>query len=214
MQLDEEPQADQAIVPAATEREPTTSREDVLYPAEQEAPQPDPIPQQDVYDLQMPEGVQLDREMLSSAMPVFQDAGISRDQAQKLVPLVTQVQQRIYAQQNDEFAAVRLEWAKAAKADTEIGGANFKETGRLVGVALKAGGAGDKTHELRELMNESGLGNHPTVLRVFRKLGSRVSGGHVEETSDADNDSNLSSSGNGVPHDLTCRRSDRSARLG
>lgn len=130
----------------------------------------------EVFDLHMPEGVQLDREMLTEAMPVFRDAGISRDQAQKLIPLVSEVQQRVYDQQNDEFAKTRAEWAKSAKQDRQIGGERFKETQRLVGVALRAGGAESKTHEIRELMDESGLGNHPSVLRVFRRLGEIIEG--------------------------------------
>jgi len=126
------------------------------------------------YSLQMPEGIQLDRDLLNAAAPVMREAGISVDQANKLVPLVTQVQERFQQSQLDQLLVVQADWARETKSDPQLGGKNLPETVRLVGRALEAGGAAAKNHEVRELLNESGLGNHPAFVRLFRNLGAEI----------------------------------------
>jgi hypothetical protein len=125
------------------------------------------------YDLTMPDGVALDTALLSTAAPLLRDAGVSRDQAQKLVPIVMQVQERYIRQQYDEFELAKAEWARATSNDPNIGRGNFKETRRLVDVALNAAGAGPKS-EFSQLLAESGLNNHPAVLRVLRFFGQQI----------------------------------------
>lgn len=125
------------------------------------------------YDLRMPDGVALDNDLLTQAAPVLRDVGLSNDQANKLVPLVGQIQDRFHQTQMDAFGELRASWAKQAKADPQLGGANWSETVRLTAVALEAAGAGMGS-EFRGLMDESGLGNHPEVIRVFRSLGRQL----------------------------------------
>jgi hypothetical protein len=86
---------------------------------------------------------------------------------------------------NDEFAKVRADWAKEAQNDPEIGGKNWTDTQRFAAKALDHFGApseikevdGKKveTNEFRKLLNESGMGNHPVFIRMFRKIGEAVS---------------------------------------
>lgn len=163
------------------------SREERVYPDDQPKDRPaepqERPPQEraetpdkayDDYRLEMPDGVQIDQDLLVSAVPTLREAGISNEQANKLVPLVTHVQNRLYQSQADHFSKLRSDWAKAAQADDEIGGERWKETGRLAAVALTAGGAGEKMHEARQLLNESGLGNHPAMVRLFRRMGAEI----------------------------------------
>jgi hypothetical protein len=78
----------------------------------------------------------MDVQLLSSAAPLLRDAGVSRDQAQKLVPVITRAHERFVEQQHDEWRAMKTQWAREAIADREIGGTNWKETMRLSGLAL------------------------------------------------------------------------------
>lgn len=126
------------------------------------------------YQLQMPEGVQLDQELLTAAVPMLREAGISSDQASKLVPFVSQVQERFHETQLEQFNGVIASWKEQAKTDPEIGGTNLKETSRLAGIALHAGGAAAANHEVRQLLNDSGLGDHPAFLRLFRTMGREI----------------------------------------
>lgn len=143
------------------------------------------------YELEMPEGVELDADLLDKATPVLKELGLGNEQAQKLVPIVTELQQRMAQRQADEFAGLRADWAKEAKADPEMGGANWKATEQHVARALDhfigpmhvvgedgkpvLGDDGKPMKEpFRALLDETGLGNHPTMLRAFRKIGEAM----------------------------------------
>jgi hypothetical protein len=183
----EQPSGEPAAVPAPVgSQEAPTSRAEILYPDDvpgaekakaegteqaQEA-KPD-TPAVAEYQLKMPDGVQLDQELLGEATPVLREIGLTNEQANKLVPLVGRVQERLFQQQHDEFGAMKADWAKQVKADPNIGGKNWPETERLCAIAMNAGGA-PKGSEFRELLDESGLGNHPAVIRLFRSLGHQL----------------------------------------
>jgi hypothetical protein len=163
--------------------------DEVLYPDDQPAPETETSDQKaedqtekpessadeaEGYDLKMPEGVDLDPELLKEATPTLRELGLSNVQANRLVPLVTKIQDRLLDAQNDNFATLRAVWAREAKGDREIGGEHWKDTIRLSGVALEAGGAKSLKHEARALLEGSGLGNHPTMLRLFRRMGAEI----------------------------------------
>lgn len=126
------------------------------------------------YELSAPEGFAMDDTILAAADPVFRELGLNNDQANKLMPLAATLAERLQGQQNDAFQAMKTDWAKESKADKELGGANWAETESLVAKALDQFG-GVKDSPFRKLLNETGLGNHPEMIRMFRKIGSAVS---------------------------------------
>jgi hypothetical protein len=139
-------------------------------PGEEGKPPAEPATPPEDYKLTMPDGVMMDTVLLNDAAPVLREAGISRDQAQKMVPLVAKVQERLYEQQSNEFADVVADWSRKTANDPQIGRGNLKETQRLAGVALDAAGA-RKDGEARDLLERSGLNNHPAILRMLRFFG-------------------------------------------
>ena len=161
------------------------SRLDILYPEQPEeageAPAPDKQQDEDAapavipasYQLTIPEGFEIDEGILAEADPVFRELNLTNEQADKLMPLAGKLVERITSESEDEFAALRSDWAKQTKADAQIGGANWPETERLVGRALDAAGA-PRGSEFREYLDETGLGNHPEMLRIFRYFGTLV----------------------------------------
>lgn len=163
--------------------EPTVSREErleALYPNDApkdapatEKPQNAEAVPQGRYSLTAPEGFEIDNVVMEAASPVFGEIGLTNDQAQKMVPLAIKFQERLLQRQQDEFDAIKSDWAKQLAKDPEIGGEKLKSTQRLAGAALEAAGVG-KGHEFRKLMDQSGLGNHPVVLKVFARLGRLV----------------------------------------
>jgi hypothetical protein len=80
---------------------------------------------------------------------------------------------------------MKAAWAKEVKDDPEIGKGKLDETLSLVGKALDHFGAPSKieeidgkkveTNEFRALLNETGLGNHPVMVKMFRAIGAAVS---------------------------------------
>jgi hypothetical protein len=126
------------------------------------------------YELAAPEGLEITPEIAAEVTPIFQELGLSNEGANKLMPLAKSFADRIMTAQADEFAATKADWAKQAKADPELGGTNYEETEHLVAKALDLAGAPEGS-PFRTLLNESGLGNHPEMLRIFRFFGKSIS---------------------------------------
>lgn len=123
------------------------------------------------------EGTELDAEAVAEAEPVLRELNLSNEQANKLLPvaaaLVQKTADRTMQAMVEAGAAQRKEWLDAFKADPDIGGANEAATTHLAAKGLEALGF-DKTHPFRKILTESGFGNHPDMIRAFRKVGEMV----------------------------------------
>lgn len=137
----------------------------------------------EAYELSLPEGIELDADLLNEATPVFKELGLSNDAANKLAPLAMKVQERFVAQQSNDYALLRADWAKQVQSDPEIGGKNLSATMHsvaraldwAVGPAESTNDKGEKVAEpFRQLLNETGLGNHPVMVRAFAKIGAAL----------------------------------------
>jgi hypothetical protein len=140
------------------------------------------------YELKMPEGVELDTAVMEVADPVFRELGLGQEQAQKFVPLAVKVQERVLEEQTKRFEETAADWAKEAKKDPVLGGAKWQETEHLVAKAFDTAAAkmatierdGEKidgkaqVKEFKDLLAQTKLGNHPTLMRMFRFFGQAV----------------------------------------
>lgn len=131
----------------------------------------------EAYALTPPEGLTLDAEAVAAATPVFRELGLSNAAANKLMPAAAQFAQRVQDQANRQLLshvqAERKAWLDAARADPEIGGAKWGETIATAASALDRLGFG-KGSAFRNLLDQSGLGNHPDMIRAFVKVGRAV----------------------------------------
>jgi hypothetical protein len=145
-------------------------------PADPAAP-PEPEGAPEAYDLKAPEGSTLDTDALAIAEPVLRDLGLTNEQAQKLTDayaqIVPKVAERMQSEQATQITAQRKAWADEAKADPEIGGANWKASITASAKALDRLGA-PAGSPFRELLNVTGLGNHPEMIRMFSKVGAAI----------------------------------------
>lgn len=130
----------------------------------------------EAYDLKL-EGVELDPAMVETATPVFKELGLSNDQANKLMPVAQDFAKKIGDAHNQQILAAvtaeRKAWLDTAKADPEIGGQNFDGNLVTAAKALDALGMG-KGSSFRALLDDSGLGNHPEMIRAFVKVGKAI----------------------------------------
>lgn len=123
------------------------------------------------YELAAPEGFTLEPETTAAFEGVARELNLTNDQANKLVPLGAQLVQKVQAQQTEAHQQQVAQWAEDTKADKEIGGEKFDAS---LAVALKAR---DRfaTPELKTLMDQTGLGNHPEIVRLFHRIGTAIS---------------------------------------
>lgn len=128
------------------------------------------------YELAL-EGLEIDTELLGAAEPVLKELGLSNDQANALLPIVKQAMDKAISaqtsQMTDLMAAQRKEWLDAFNADADIGGVNREQTVHLAGKGLDALGY-TEGHPFRQLLTETGLGNHPDMIRMARRVGELV----------------------------------------
>ena len=116
-----------------------------------------------VYDeFTLPEGVVLDDETLSSAAELFK-AGLTKEQAQKFVDLQVAANQKA----EDRNATIRQEWSDKSKSDKEYGGDKFNESIASANQALEKFG----TPEFKDMLNETGVGDHPEMIRLLKRVG-------------------------------------------
>ena len=124
------------------------------------------------YALAMPEGLEMTREISREIEPVFRELNLSSAGVNKLLPHVAKFRDRILDSQYDQHQAAAKEWARAAKADPDIGRGNWRETESMIQTAMKAAG---NDPEFNDLIDESKLGNHPAFIRALRNIGRRLS---------------------------------------
>jgi hypothetical protein len=141
-------------------------------PVEGEEPKEGEDGPPEAYDFKAPEGITLDPAAVEAFSPVAKDLGLTQTQAQRVVDLYAGLQ----AQQAEAHAAQVQEWVKAVKTDKEIGGAKWPETQALIAQARDQFASDD----LVQLMQQTGLGNHPEVIKLFVAIGKQIADdGHV-----------------------------------
>jgi hypothetical protein len=120
------------------------------------------------YEFAFDEGVSVADGVLESFKGVAKELNLPNEAAQKVL---NQMAPAIQAHQSAQLEAMRNEWATAATTDTEFGGEKLQENLSVAKKALDTFG----TPELRKLLNESGLGNHPEIIRAFYRAGKATS---------------------------------------
>lgn len=93
--------------------------------------------------------------------------GLSQEKAQQLFEAMVPTARE---HMMNDLRTKAQQWALDCEKDPEIGGANF---GANKAVAI-AGYRQFATPELRTILNASGLGNHPEVVRHFYRLGKTM----------------------------------------
>lgn len=122
------------------------------------------------YEFKVPEGVQLDETLVGEFTPIAKELNLDNAQAQKLVDLYTKTRAADTQKLYDAWAQTHEKWVGEAKADKEIGGANFDANVAIAKKAMNAAQLGGGK-DLVEALNVTGAGNHPAIIRFFYKVG-------------------------------------------
>lgn len=150
----------------ATEGQNTEGQQAEGAKTEGEQAKPEGAPEK--YEFQAPEGQKFDDTVLGAYSEIAKELNLPQDAAQKVLDKVAPV---IQARQAEQIEAVRTAWAESAKTDKEFGGDKLPENLATAKKALDTFG----TPELKKLLNESGLGNNPEVIRAFYRAGKAIS---------------------------------------
>lgn len=119
------------------------------------------------YELKMPDGVQLDSAAAEEFTAIAKELKLDQAAAQKLADIGAKMATR----QAEAHAQLVETWTAQVKADKEIGGDKLDEN---LGVARKAIDTFGSP-ELKALLNSTGMGNHPEVVKLAFKVGKAIS---------------------------------------
>ncbi len=118
-------------------------------------------------EFSVPEDMNLDEAAVEAFAPIAKELDLTQDQAQKLVDIYAERKLDETRGMHDAFETVQADWQKEAKADKEYGGDNFTANIKLANNFLTEYGSAD----LNTALAETGMGNHPELIRLFVKAG-------------------------------------------
>jgi hypothetical protein len=119
----------------------------------------------------MPEGVQVDQELLDALGPKFAAKKMSVREAQELTDEYVKIETARATKRLEDWGKTISGWVDTAKKDGEIGGDKWDGTVSAGQRAVNKLG----TPGLRDYLNASGGGNHPELIRFMAKVGSMIS---------------------------------------
>ncbi len=144
--------------------DPTTATTDAPAP---ETPAP-AATAPDSYEFTMPEGVALDKTAADEFTAIAKELKLNQADAQKVADVGAKMAQR----QAEAHVQLVESWVEQVKADKEIGGDKLAENLAVARKAIETFG----TPELKDVLNATGFGNHPAVIKAFYKAGMAISG--------------------------------------
>jgi hypothetical protein len=122
----------------------------------------------ETYEFQAPEGHAFDAKVIEQFSEVAKELNLPQEAAQKVLDKVAPT---IAARQAELIEQTRMQWETESKADKEFGGDKLDESLAVAKKALDTFG----TKEFKTLLNESGLGSHPEMIRMLMKAGKAIS---------------------------------------
>lgn len=122
-------------------------------------------------DFKLPEGMKIIPEVMEKFQALAKERNLSQTDAQKLADIAVEMQQASVANQTEAIKTMRAGWVDAAKTDKEIGGDKQAETLSIAKKAIDA----FATPELKKLLNQTGFGDHPELIRAFYRAGKAMS---------------------------------------
>ena len=150
--------APEGAIPAANAEAPAPAAGEAKPDGEAKADAP--------LELKLPDGFAVDDAVLGEFKALATEAKLAPEQAQKLVDFHVRAQESVYAKAQESFDAQAKAWQAETKADKEIGGREFEGTLKHARLALSRFG----TPELTQALEQSGLGNHPEVVRLLARV--------------------------------------------
>jgi hypothetical protein len=115
------------------------------------------------YDFKGPEGMEIDTKFIESATPILKELKLSQDEAGKLFGLMVEKTKADNARYQEIVDGWKTETIKELGADYQQ---KLAVTSKFID---KFGGK--RADEVRQILNDSGLGSHPAIVALFIEAG-------------------------------------------
>ncbi|MBU0522700.1 MAG: peptidase [Gammaproteobacteria bacterium] len=122
-------------------------------------------------DFTLPEGMDMDAEVLGEFKEFAKELNLPQDKAQKIVDFQT----KLATKQAEEYQAAvtkqKEDWAAAVKNDPELGGEKYEKSVESAVKVIQAFG----DEGLKNLLNTTGLGNNPALFKFCHRVSQAIS---------------------------------------
>lgn len=142
---------------------------------EEQAPKGAP----DSYEFAMPEGFTLDADVADKFSAIAKAHSLSQEDAQTFADLAVELVAKTAESHQAMIANATREWQQQSLSDSEFGGAALKENLSLAERAIN-----QFNPELYSVLKQSGLGNHPELIRFAYRVGKAIAEDRIETGKD------------------------------
>lgn len=122
------------------------------------------------YDFAMPEGFELNQEVAGEFEAYARELNLPQDKAQAVVDMGVKLMQSAQSKQAEMYQQTQEQWRNEVVNDKEIGGQALAENLSYAAKVLDT-----FAPDLRGVLDETGLGNHPAFVKAFVKIGKAIS---------------------------------------
>lgn len=123
------------------------------------------------YDLKLPEGSLLDAKAIEEISSFAKEKGLSNEQAQAILERENGAVSNFASKQQQDLKEKPTAWLSEAQSDKEIGGEAFAKNAEVAKRVVDKFGS----EAFKKTLNDTGLGNHPELVRVFYRIGKMMS---------------------------------------
>lgn len=122
------------------------------------------------YELKQPNESLLDDGALTRIAEYAKKRGLTNEQAQELVEFENQALQKFHQDQVEQLKTKSEQWKATLLQDKEFGGEAFKANAEIAKRAVQK----FATPEFIKTLDETGLGNHPELVKMFYRIGKAM----------------------------------------
>lgn len=126
------------------------------------------------YEFTPPEGMEIDREALSSYEALAREHGLSQDQFDAITKHGLEFFQNRLTGLAEQHAALQQGWRDTALKDRTLSDGEALKPEVMQNVAHVFSEFGGEKDALRKALVETGAGNHPDVIRAFNAIGKAL----------------------------------------
>ena len=160
-----QPATEQTAAPAAA---PDGGNPQGQQPAVEAKTEPAAAPEK--YDFVMPDGFELNQEVAGEFEAYARELNLPQDKAQAVVDMGVKLMQSAQSKQAEMYQQTQEQWRNEVVNDKEIGGQALAENLSYAAKVLDT-----FAPDLRGVLDETGLGNHPAFVKAFVKIGKAIS---------------------------------------
>ena len=122
------------------------------------------------YNLEIPTDSTLDESHVKGIIEFAKTNKLTNSEAQGILEREHDLKATMIEEQRDELESATEAWTEQTKNDAEIGGDHFDESIALASRVVEKFG----TPAFKKALNESGLGNHPELIRIMHRVGKHL----------------------------------------